>query len=166
MIYFNWPLLDDNSGYGEPYLNHLPIANKTEDCKTFLKTIRQDNDSMSIIAHLNINLLRHLNINLLRPPTFCDQTKGNIDILMISETKIDDSFPTESFLIDGFSTSFLSHCGANGGGIMLYVREEIPVNNLAMENVPLEGPYIEVNLRNTKWKLNCSYSQNKSISLI
>ena len=64
--------------------------------------------------------------------------KGNIDILMISETKIDDSFPTGNFLTDGFHKSFPSERDANGGGIMLYVREDIPVNH----HVPLEGLYI------------------------
>ena len=32
-----------------------------------------------------------------------DQIKSNIDVLIVSETKIDDSFPIGNFLIDGFS---------------------------------------------------------------
>ena len=40
-----------------------------------------------IIGHLNINSIRH-KINLLQP-----MTEDNIDILVISETKIDNSFP-------------------------------------------------------------------------
>ena len=32
-----------------------------------------------------------------------EQMKGNIDILMISETKIDNTFPHSQFLIDGLS---------------------------------------------------------------
>ena len=35
-----------------------------------------------------------------------DQIKGNIDVLLVSETKIGDSFPNGNFLIDGFSTPF------------------------------------------------------------
>ena len=49
---------------------------------------------------------------------------------MISETRIDDSFPT----IDGFSTPFWFDCDANVGRIMLYVREDIPANLLTTEN--------------------------------
>ena len=29
---------------------------------------------------------------------------GVVDIFMICETKVDDSFPTELFIIDGYST--------------------------------------------------------------
>ena len=33
-----------------------------------------------------------------------DQIKSNIDVLLVSETKIDYSFPNGNFLIDGFRT--------------------------------------------------------------
>ena len=33
-----------------------------------------------------------------------DQVKSNIDVLLVSEAKIDESFPIENFLVDGFST--------------------------------------------------------------
>lgn len=39
----------------------------------------------------------------------------NADILMISEIKIDNTFPIGNFLIDGFSTSFRSSRDVNGG---------------------------------------------------
>ena len=55
-----------------------------------------------------------------------DQIKGNIDVLLVSETKIDDSFPIENFLIDGFSTPSILDRNSNGVGLMLYVREDIP----------------------------------------
>ena len=32
-----------------------------------------------------------------------DKIKGNVDIMMISETKLDNTFPNGQFLIDGFS---------------------------------------------------------------
>ena len=35
-----------------------------------------------------------------------EQVKGNIDILLISETKIDNSFPVCQFIIDGFSPPY------------------------------------------------------------
>ena len=35
-----------------------------------------------------------------------DQIKGNIDVLLVSETKIDDSFPNGNILIDGFSSPY------------------------------------------------------------
>ena len=52
-----------------------------------------------------------------------DQVKGNIDVSMISETKIDDSFPLENFLIGGFSRPYRLDRDLLGRGILLYVRK-------------------------------------------
>ena len=50
-----------------------------------------------------------------------DQIKGSIDVLLVSETKIDDSFPNGNFLLDGFSTPYKLDRNSNGGGVMLFV---------------------------------------------
>ena len=76
---------------------------------------------------------------------------GNIDVVMISETKIDDIFPLGNFLIDGFSKPFMLDRDSLGGGILSYVREDIPTNLLEVETKPTEGFYVEINLRNDKW---------------
>ena len=52
---------------------------------------------------------------------------------MISETKIDASFPIGQFLLNGYSTRFLLDRNAHGGGILLYVQEDIPSKLLLME---------------------------------
>ena len=65
-----------------------------------LKTIRKHNLNMIVVAHLNINSLRKKFDCLLGHIT------GNIDILMISETKLDSSFPTGQFLINGYNDPF------------------------------------------------------------
>ena len=92
------------------------------------------------------------------------QVKGNIDVLMISEVKIDDSFPVDNFVIDGFSTPYRSDRDSNGADIMLYVREDIPSNLLATdEKNHIESFYVELNLRNEKWLINCSYNPNKTM---
>ena len=70
---------------------------------------------------------------------------------MISETKVDDSFPLGNFLKDGFSKPYRLDHNSLGGGILLYVRENIPANLLEVEIKPSEGFYVETNLRNDKW---------------
>ena len=52
---------------------------------------------------------------------------------MIFETKIDDSFPVGNFVTDGFGTPYQLDRNSNGGGIMLYVRADIPSNLLATD---------------------------------
>ena len=52
---------------------------------------------------------------------------SNIDILMVSETKLDESFPVGQFMTEGFAVPYKVDRNANGGGIMLFVREHIPL---------------------------------------
>ena len=56
-----------------------------------LENIRKNNSKKIIIAHLNINSIRN------KFDFLADIIKDNIDILMISESKLDDSFPKVSF---------------------------------------------------------------------
>ena len=91
-----------------------------------------------------------------------DQIKGNIDTLLVSETKIDDIFPIGKFLIDEFSTPYRLDRNSNGGGPMLFVREDIPSNLVEAEAKPVEGFYIDLDLRNDKCLLNCSYNLHKN----
>ena len=66
-----------------------------------------------------------------------DQVKVNIDILMISQTKIDDIFPQSQFLIERFRTPHRLYHDSNGVGIHLYVMEDIHFKLIAIENKPM-----------------------------
>ena len=50
---------------------------------------------------------------------------NNLDILLISEIKTDSSFSTGQFQIEGYTTYRLDR-NANGRGILLYIKEDIP----------------------------------------
>ena len=65
-----------------------------------LQTIRNDNLNKLIFAHLNINSVRN------KFDSLADIIKDNIDILMISETKVDNSFPDGQFFLDGFEATY------------------------------------------------------------
>ena len=77
--------------------------------------------------------------------TITDKT----DVLLISETKLDSSFPVNQFLIDGFSPPYRLDRNADGGGIMLYVTEDIPSKPLSNNDVDseIENIFVEINLR-------------------
>ena len=49
-----------------------------------------------------------------------------------------------------------------GGSIMLYVREDIPSKFLSVENQPIEGFYVEINLRKKKWLLFGTYKPHRN----
>ena len=59
-----------------------------------------------------------------------DIVKDNVNILMISEPKTDDSFPEGQFLIGEFDKPFCLDRNKNGDGIMLFVRSDIPAKVL------------------------------------
>ena len=126
------------------------------DVKKALKDIRISNMNKLIFGHLNINSLRN------KFDLFSEQVKGSIDILMVSETKLDDSFPEAQFLIEGFHSPFRFDRNINGGGIMLYVREDIPTKLLSHIFPGVESFFVEINLHKKKWLINCSYNPHKS----
>ena len=49
-----------------------------------------------------------------------------IDILVVTETILDDTFPTAQFLVNGFSDPYRLDRNRNGGGVLIYIREDIP----------------------------------------
>ena len=90
-------------------------------------------------------------------------TNGNIDIFIIYETKLDETFPAAQFSLQGFCDPYRFDRNHNGGGIMLYVREDIP-SRLIEKKLRNNNEYffVEINLRKKKWLLCCSYNPHKN----
>ena len=88
-----------------------------------------------------------------------------VDILMLSETKLDSTFPSIQFLINGFSVPHRLDRNSKGGGILLYVRDKIIVLPLNRYSLPphIEILFFELNLRNRKWLACCSYNPHKNL---
>ena len=91
-----------------------------------------------------------------------DQITGNVDVMVISETKLDDSFPENQFKIPVYFSSFRLDRDQNGGGIVVFVREYITAKFLSFEDKPIEAVFIELNFWKKKWLLSCSYNPNKN----
>ena len=83
----------------------------------------------------------------------------------MSERKIDETFPLEQFLISGFAKPLRLDRNSRGGGIMLFIRDNIPFRLLKPGNLPsnTEALFIEINLRKKKWLMCCGYNPNKSL---
>ena len=129
-----------------PFTSNRTVGNNPirlgHDALTILKNIRIENMKNVIIGQLNINSLRnkhHALVELLR---------GNLDILVITETKLDGTFPEKQFYIPGYKKPFRKDRNKNGGGVMIYVREDIPSDILMKHN-------IGETLRPFLWKLIC-----------
>ena len=77
-----------------------------------------------IIAHLNIDSIRN------KFDSFSFMIENNIDIMLLSETKLDDSFSSVQLKICGFSMPYRYDRDSIGGGILLYIRDDIPTKVL------------------------------------
>ena len=84
-----------------------------------LKILRLKFPQNLIIAQININPIQN------KLETLVSLVTSDIDILMISEAKIDESFPLSQFMIDGFSMPYRRDRNAHGGGILVYFRNNI-----------------------------------------
>ena len=105
-----------------------------------LKEICQKNIGKIVIGNLNINSIRH------KLDSLIEITTGNIDILMILETKLDESFLKDQFLIKGFSEPYRLDRNSKGGGIILFIREDIR-SKLSIGKNSIKTFYEEVNLQ-------------------
>ena len=125
---------------------------------TELKNIRIKNMKNVIIGQLNINSLRN------KFELLAEVIKGNLDILIITETKLDHTFPEKQFLIPGYRKPYRRDRNRYGGGVMIYVREDIPCDILMKHSTPknIEAIFLEINLRKNKLLLVGTYhSTNK-----
>ena len=94
---------------------------------------------------------------------------NNIDIFLISETKLNATFPESQFLIDGFFPPYRKDRTDKGGGLLLYVRDHIPggwgggaiPSRLINAEICFEAFAIEINLTKKKLLLFCTYCPQK-----
>ena len=141
---------------GEPVSINTVTTNS--DFKTKLKDIRITNLNRIVISHININSIRN------KFELLAEAVMGNVDILMVTETKIDETFPTTQFIIPGFTSPYRFDRTKDGGGILVYIREDIPSKllNILYIASDIECLGIEVNLRKAKWLVICSYNSHKN----
>ena len=83
----------------------------------------------------------------------------HIDILVLAETKLDDTFPTAQFLVNGFSEPYKLDRNKSGEGVMIYIRGDIPNKRLDKLVFPydMEGLFVELNFKKCKWPLFGTY---------
>ena len=121
-----------------------PNGTKEQDLtpRTILKNIKSDNANKIIIGHLNINSIRN------KFECLKYMIDKNVDLLLISETKLDETFPEQQFHIEGFSPPYRRDRNDKGGGLLLFVREYVPSRKINVELSPqIEAIVIEINLK-------------------
>ena len=97
------------------------------------------------MAHIIINSLKNVF------DMITNSVSEYIDILMISETELDDTFPHALYHLKGFSNPYRLDRNSHGSGILVYVRDNIPSNLVKLDQKfeNFEGFFIELTQNNT-----------------
>ena len=123
-----------------------------------LRKLKVKNMNPVTISQININLLRN------EFSFLCEAVRGNKDILLVIETKLDSFFPSAQFQMLGHTTHYRLDRNTNSGRLLLYVREDIlskKIDNVDFDT-GLEAMFTEINIRKIKWLLSCSYNPQKA----
>ena len=95
-----------------------------------------------------------ININFIRNKFqfLASKVINNVDVLLVPETKLDDSIPTAQFSLDGFSKPHILDCCSNSGGIICYIKDDISSRLLTDHRLPnnVECLFTKTNIRNKK----------------
>ena len=120
-------------------------------------------DSLRKLRLRNVNKVIIGNIKINPLPAKFDQVKEvilkNVNILLITETKLDDTSPLGQFYVEGFTMPYRLDRNRNDGGVIIYVMEDIPSKILEQHKLPqdVEGMFVELNFRKIKWLLFGTY---------
>ena len=106
-----------------------------------------------ILSYINVNSIR----NKLDDLKFL--LGKSLDIICISETKLDETFLTAQFAIDGFSKPYRLDITSNSGGLLFYVKANLPSKLIRSYNFPSEIQCIpiELNISTKKYILLSIY---------
>ena len=106
-----------------------------------MKNLRLKNISKTILGQININSIS----------SNFEQLKELVlkHVLVVWETKLDELFPNSQFHMDGFSLPYRLDGNRKGGGVTIFVKEDIPSNLLTKHIFPsdVEGLLAELNFR-------------------
>ena len=141
------------------------------DSETGLRLNRSKYSKNIIFSYLNINSIRNKFDSVRAAIT------NYVDILIAAETKINESFPTAQFAIDGFHKPLRLDATDKSGGLLVYVRSYLPLRRLSKHEIPsdIQALVFEINLRKKKWSFlsiykppsqNCQYFLNSLHNII
>ena len=97
----------------EPSTNLNPKFNEDDPISVLMK-LKAKHAYKPVIAHLNINFLepKFESLNSLM--------KNNLYILLVSETKLNDTFPSGQFLIEDYAKPIRLDRNCYGGGLLFF----------------------------------------------
>ncbi len=114
--------------------------------------LRKKHPGNFTIAHININSLqyKHDELKILLENNL-------VDCLFIAETKLNDSHVSTKFEIENYQLFRKDNPHDNGGGIVCYIRSDIPAREEIFDTYPCENLSIIAHIKGVKWALIGAY---------
>ena len=152
-LFDNLDIFTDSSWVSE----NVSLLDEMEDPTSILKDLKERNSDRPVIAHLNINSLSS------KFEPLSEMVKNNIDFLLVTETKLDDTFPMGQFQIEGFSRPIRLDRTRNGGGLIIFTRNDLTCHELKPRVLfpELECTFLELRIRHNKWLVLVGYNPQK-----
>ena len=105
----------------------------------------------------------HYNINSITAPGRLDQLSDissvlKLDILVLTESKLDDTIPSNLITLPGYHEPLRRDRNRHGGGVLVYISENLIFNHqkhLQSENY--EHIWVDIKSGNAKFALNALY---------
>ena len=118
-----------------------------------MKHVRMKYSKNVIMSYLNINSIRN-KVEALKV-----LVTENVDILCVAETKLDSTFPNAQFALKNFSKPYRLDVNSCSGGLLTYIKTNIPSKLLSKYIFPTEIQCIpiELILRKQKWLIISIY---------
>ena len=113
--------------------------------KDVLSKLKRNHPNNIVIGHLNINSIRE-KFEFLK-----DIIGTSIDMLLISETKLNNTFPQGQFVINGFRAPFREDRNDKGGGRIIDFCHQI------------KAIVVEINLKKRIWLLIGCYNPHEDM---
>ena len=117
-----------------------------------LRKLKKENKNRPILCYLNVNSIRYKFDDLKEI-----LTDKLVDMLIVAETKIDDSFNINLFKAEGYKTERRDRT-AHGGGLMTFVCSDLPFKRRKdLECEEVETIRYELSMSKRKWCILGAY---------
>ena len=125
------------------------VFENNKECSNAFQSVqkhRLQNPKNAVIGHLTVKSRRH------KFETVEELVQNKVDVFFLSETKIDETFPNQQFMINGYNL-FRRDRNCHGGGVLCYINENIPSKIVNVEGIVKECEIvlIEFSIKTRKW---------------
>ena len=145
---------DHSESNGDSVLSSSYSDSEEENIDVYdqLRKLKKENKNGPILCYLNINSIRYKFDDLKEI-----LTDKLVDMLIVAETKIDDSFNINLFKAEGYKTERRDRT-AHGGGLMTFVRSDLPFKRRKdLECEEVETICYELSMSKRKWCILGAY---------